>query len=174
MLLSVNSEDYRYLGVVIDNRLDWKSNTETVYKKGMSRLYFLRNLRSFKVCSEMLEIFYQSVVASAIVFAAVCWGSSIRASNINRLDKIIKKAGSALSLRLEFFETVVERRTLNKLLSTMDNDQPPLHHTVDRQQSTFSHRLFQPHAITHCTITAKTLKNTAYLYILYCILYCYF
>jgi len=51
----------------------------------------------------MLEIFYQSVVASAIVFAAVCWGSSIRASNINRLDKIIKKAGSALSLRLEFF-----------------------------------------------------------------------
>ncbi|TKS65974.1 putative RNA-directed DNA polymerase from transposon BS [Collichthys lucidus] len=51
-------EDYRYLGVVIDNRLDWKSNTEAVYKKGMSRLYFLRKLRSFNVCSKMLEIFY--------------------------------------------------------------------------------------------------------------------
>ncbi|KAI3365706.1 hypothetical protein L3Q82_010151, partial [Scortum barcoo] len=36
-------EDYKYLGVVIDNRLDWKSNTEAVYKKGMSRLYFLRS-----------------------------------------------------------------------------------------------------------------------------------
>ncbi|KAI3355023.1 hypothetical protein L3Q82_017847 [Scortum barcoo] len=72
-------EDYKYLGVVIDNRLDWKSNTEAVYKKGMSRLYFLRKLRSFNVGSRMLEIFYQSVVASAIFFAAVCWGSSIRA-----------------------------------------------------------------------------------------------
>ncbi|KAI3352520.1 hypothetical protein L3Q82_005460 [Scortum barcoo] len=63
-------EDYKYLGVVIDNRLDWKSNTEAVYKKGMSRLYFLRRLRSFNVGSRMLEIFYQSVVASAIFFAA--------------------------------------------------------------------------------------------------------
>ncbi|KAI3366017.1 hypothetical protein L3Q82_009845, partial [Scortum barcoo] len=50
-------EDYKYLGVVIDNRLDWKSNTEAVYKKGMSRLYFLRKLRSFNVGSRMLEIF---------------------------------------------------------------------------------------------------------------------
>ncbi|KAI3356294.1 hypothetical protein L3Q82_017188, partial [Scortum barcoo] len=64
-------EDYKYLGVVIDNRLDWKSNSEAVYKKGMSRLYFLRKLRSFNVGSRMLEIFYQSVVASAIFFAAI-------------------------------------------------------------------------------------------------------
>lgn len=153
--------DYKYLGVVIDNGLDWKSNTEAVYKKGMSRLYFLRKLRSFNVCSKMLEIFYQSVVASAIFFAVVCWGGSIRASDTNRLEKIIKKAGSVLGLKLESFETVMERRKLNKLLSIMDNDQHPLHHTVNRQRSTFSHRLlqlrcrrdryrksFRPHAIT--------------------------
>ena len=58
-------------------------------------------------------------------------------------DKIIKKAGSVLGLRLESFETVVERRTLNKLLSIMDNNQHPLHHTVVRQRSTFSHSLLQ-------------------------------
>ena len=89
-------EDYIYLGVVIDNRLDLKSNTayEAVYKKGMSRLYFLRKLRSLNLCSKMLEIFYQSFVASAIFFAAVCWGSNIRANDTNRLDKTIKKAGS--------------------------------------------------------------------------------
>ena len=49
------------------------------------------------------------VVASDIFFAAVCWGSSIRASDTNRLYKIVKKAGSVLGLRLESFETVVER-----------------------------------------------------------------
>ena len=118
-------EDYKYLRVVFDNRLDWKSNTEAVYRKGMSRLCFLRKLRSFNVCSKMLEIFHQSVVASVILFAAVCWG--IRASNTNRLDKIIKKAGSVLGCRLDSFETEVERRTLNKLLSIMNNDQHPSH-----------------------------------------------
>ena len=66
------------------------------------------------MCSKMLEMVYQSV-ASAIFFAAVCWGSSIRASDTKRLDKIIKKAGSVLGRRLESFETVVERRTPNKL-----------------------------------------------------------
>ncbi|KAK0147391.1 hypothetical protein N1851_013140 [Merluccius polli] len=150
-------EDYKYLGVVIDNRLDWKSNTEAVYKKGMSRLF----PEDAEIFQRMLEIFYQSVVASAIFFAAVCWCSSIRASDTNRLDKIIKKAGSVLGLRLESFESVVERRTLKKLLSIIDNDQHPLHHTVVRQRSTFSHRLlqlrcrrdryrksFMPHAIT--------------------------
>ncbi len=40
---------YKYLGVHFDNRLNWKCNTETVYKKGQSRLYFLRKFRSFNV-----------------------------------------------------------------------------------------------------------------------------
>ena len=93
-------EVYRYLGVVIDNSLDWKSNTESVYSKRMSRLYFLRKLCSFHVCNKMMEIFYQSVVSSIIFFAAVCWGSSIRARDTHRLDKIIRRAGSVISLKL--------------------------------------------------------------------------
>ncbi|KAK0133617.1 hypothetical protein N1851_030848 [Merluccius polli] len=37
---------YRYLGVTLDNKLDWSTNTEAIYKKGLSRLYFLRRLSS--------------------------------------------------------------------------------------------------------------------------------
>ncbi|KAI4899267.1 hypothetical protein NFI96_008017 [Prochilodus magdalenae] len=37
---------YRYLGVHLDERLDWSVNTDTVYKKAQSRLYFLRRLGS--------------------------------------------------------------------------------------------------------------------------------
>ena len=35
---------YKYLGVHLDNKLDWSTNTDAVYKKGQSRLYFLRRL----------------------------------------------------------------------------------------------------------------------------------
>ena len=69
-------EEYRYLGVNIDNRLNWKINSTAVYKKGMSRLYFLRKMRSFNVCSRMLEMFYQSVVASALFSSAICWAAA--------------------------------------------------------------------------------------------------
>lgn len=61
-----------YPGVVTDSRLDWESNTKTVYKMGMSRLYFPRKLRSFNICNWRLEIFHQSVISSIIFFAAVC------------------------------------------------------------------------------------------------------
>ena len=61
-------EDYKYLGVVIGNRSDWK--TKAMYKncmcKWMCKLYFLRKLRSFLVCNKTLDILCQSVVASTV------------------------------------------------------------------------------------------------------------
>lgn len=84
-------QTYKYLGVHLDNKLDWSTNTDELYKKGLSWLFFLRRLRSFIVCSEMLLMFYQSVVASVFFYGAVCWGGSITAKNIRRLDKLIKK-----------------------------------------------------------------------------------
>lgn len=56
-------EDYKYLGVLINNRLNRKTNTEAVYKKN----------------------FYQSAVASVLYFIA-CWGSSTEAGNSIRLN----------------------------------------------------------------------------------------
>ena len=124
-------EDYKYLGVTINHTLDLRSNTKAVYKKGMSRLYFLRKLRSFSVCSKMLEIFYQSVVGVRVrvrvrvvfFFAVVCWASSIRASDTNRLNKL-SKAVSVIGYKQDTLEAVAERRTLEKPLSIMDN---PVH-----------------------------------------------
>ena len=74
----------------------------------------------------MLEIFYQSVVTSALFFAVVCWRSSTGADDTNRLNKVIKKASSIISCKPDTFEVAAERRTPNKLLSIMDNpDHPP-------------------------------------------------
>ncbi|KAK3569601.1 hypothetical protein QTP86_002670 [Hemibagrus guttatus] len=67
-------DNYKYLGVHLNNRMDERTHADTVYKKGISRLFFLRKLISFNVCNKMLEIFYQSVVASAIYCIVVCWG----------------------------------------------------------------------------------------------------
>lgn len=62
-------EDYKYLGVHIDNKLDRGKNTDALYRKGQSSLYFLRQLRSFNICRTMLRMCDESVVASAL-----CWG----------------------------------------------------------------------------------------------------
>ena len=57
-------ENYKYLRMFIDNKLDWTKNTEGLYKKGQSCLYFLRRLQSINICWTMLRMFYESVVAT--------------------------------------------------------------------------------------------------------------
>jgi len=38
------------------------------------RLYFLRKLRFFNICTNMLHIYYKSMAESTICFAAICLG----------------------------------------------------------------------------------------------------
>ncbi|KAI4902349.1 hypothetical protein NFI96_003952 [Prochilodus magdalenae] len=132
---------YRYLGVHLDERLDWSVNTDIVYKKAQSRLYFLRRLGSFRICQKLLLMFYQSVVASVLFYAVVCWGGSISKRDAGRLDRLVRKAGSVLGLELESLTPLAERRALNKLLNIMDNVHHPLHSTIIRRRSSFSGRL---------------------------------
>ena len=47
----------------------------------------------------MLQIFYQSAVASVLFYAAVCWGGSVMDKDARRLNKLVKKAGSVLGGR---------------------------------------------------------------------------
>ncbi|KAK9513184.1 hypothetical protein VZT92_026740 [Zoarces viviparus] len=97
-------EEYKYLGVSINSRLNWKININAVYKKGMSRLFFLRKLRSFNVCSKMLEMLYH-LLWSVHCTSVVCWRSSIGAGDTNRLNKLVKKAGSIVDCKQDNLDT---------------------------------------------------------------------
>lgn len=129
--VSVNTdEDYKFLGVHIDNKVDWLRSpthplTETLYRKGQSRLYFLMRLRSFNICRMILRMFYETEVSGAILFAVVCWGCRLRVADANRLNRLICKAGDVVGVRLDSFETVTERRTLLKLHPEQHLHPPP-------------------------------------------------
>lgn len=64
---------------------------------------------------------YQSVVASAPVYAVVWRGGSTNTQN-----KPIKQAGCLIGCKLDIMEAVAERRTLSKPLSVLDNPEQPL------------------------------------------------
>ncbi|KAI3358325.1 hypothetical protein L3Q82_014767 [Scortum barcoo] len=104
-------------------------------------MYFLRRLRSFNICSKLLQMFYQSVVASVLFYTVVCWGGSISKKDTSRLDKLIRRAGSVVGTKLDSLVTVAESRTLDKLLDIMDNASHPLHTVISNQRSLFSERL---------------------------------
>ncbi len=139
-------EEYRYLGVY--HKLNWCKNVDTVYRKGQSRLYFLRLLRSFNICRTMLSMFYESVVASAIMYAVVCWGSSLRVRDINRLNRIIKKAGHVVGEELDSLIEVSERRMLSKIKTIREFHSHPLYNVLISYRSSFSNRFLLPRCTT--------------------------
>ena len=112
-----------YLGVVLDNKLEWSANMEAVYRRGQSRLFFLRRLRSFNVCRDMMCMFYHTIFESALFYAVVCWGSCTTDKNCRRLDKLVKKASSVVGRMLDPLSAVVEHRTRRKLYSVLENNQ---------------------------------------------------
>lgn len=86
-------DSYKYLGLWLDNKVKWTTNTDHEYRKGQSRMYFLRRQRFFNICRKLLHMFYQSVVASVLFYAMVYWGGgggSISKMDSSRMDKLIR------------------------------------------------------------------------------------
>lgn len=73
----------------------------------------------------MLCVFIQSV-ASALIYAVVCWGTWIRVGDANWLNKLIRKTGSVIGVDFEPLEFVSERRMISQLLTIMDNMSNPV------------------------------------------------
>ena len=69
--------DYKYLGVHLSNKMDWSTNTDALYNKGLSRFHLLRGLRSFGVNRTLIRTFYGTVIASVIFYGMVCWSSGV-------------------------------------------------------------------------------------------------
>ena len=131
-------EDFKYLGVTINHSPDWRSYTGAVYRKGMSRLYFLRKRRSFNVCSKMLEIFslWWPVYFTLLWFVGEAASEpATPTDSTNWLYDWLQTGHSG--------GCGGEEGTEQKLLAIINNPHHPLNLTLVRQQSTFSRRLLQ-------------------------------
>lgn len=64
-----------------------------------------------------MDAFYQSILASVLFYAVLSqgWGGSISAEDKNRINKMIKKAGSVIGLIPATLEATVEMRARSKL-----------------------------------------------------------
>ena len=111
----------------LNSSLDWSDNAQAIHSKGKSRLFLLRRLRSFGVCNRMLQMFYQSVMASVLFFGITCWGGNNRAGDTSNLNRLVKKAGSVVGSSLQGVEEVTRVRTAKKLDSILENSSHPLH-----------------------------------------------
>jgi hypothetical protein len=85
-------EEVKYLGVIIDHRLSWKSHISYVRKKLSKCLWAVCKIRPFANL-ETLKLIYYSLAYPHLQYCISCWGASSAASSLatkqNKLVRII-------------------------------------------------------------------------------------
>ena len=83
---------YKYLGVIIDDKLTGYDNAHQLYVKGLQRLHFLRILRNLKLSNNVLSLFYKSVIESVLCFCLTSWYGNANKHDTHKVNKIITNA----------------------------------------------------------------------------------
>ena len=83
-------QSYKYLGTVIDEKLNFEANLEAVCKKGHQRLYCLRKLSHFHIERTIMTMFYRAFIESILSFSLVSWFGHTSLKGRNALNQIVK------------------------------------------------------------------------------------
>ena len=62
-------DSFRFLGTTIANTLKWDINAESIAKKAQQCIFFLRQLKKFRVSKSMLTQSYRAIVESMLTFS---------------------------------------------------------------------------------------------------------
>ena len=78
----------KFLGVIIDDKLTWKSHTEAIEKKISSAIFIIRKIR-FKINDKTAQKLYDAIILSHISYCVIVWGEAckIYTKNLYRLQK---------------------------------------------------------------------------------------
>jgi len=82
----VDTEPLKFLGIVLDPKLNWQAHVEYVSKKLAKGLYMLRRLK-FSVDLKVLLNVYFSQIQSLLCYGILLWGSSTHTCKIFLLQK---------------------------------------------------------------------------------------
>ena len=131
--LTINGESieqvtsYKYLGVTITDKLDWRVQTDHLVRKCHQRLYFIRNLRSFKVHKEIMQLFHRSLIESVMSYAIIVWFNQLTVKERQKLQRIIRRAEKITGADLSSLEQVYHFHLSRKATAVMKDTTHPLH-----------------------------------------------
>ncbi len=120
-------DEYKYLGIMIDNKLTGNSNTKLVYSKCNQRVHHLRILNNIRVDKTIISLLYKSIVESIITFSITTWFSTLRCKDKNKLNKIVKQA-KRLGANVMPLEEIYKVNVIKQAKKIMMDETHPLHH----------------------------------------------
>ena len=114
---------YKYLGVHIDDKLNFNVNVQNVYKRCCQRVRYLRSLANLRIDRDILSMFYKSIIESVLSFGIVVWYGSSNKVDQKKLHKIVRIA-RRMGIEAKSLQELYNGKTLkmvNKIMKDSDH-----------------------------------------------------
>ena len=85
-------ESMRLVGLVINEDLTWKDNTNSITKRAYKKLWMLRRLKNMGAQKSTLRIVYFRHIRSILEFAVPVWNGAITQKEVKKLERVQKVA----------------------------------------------------------------------------------
>ncbi len=114
-------QSYKYLGTIIDSKLNFEVNCEAVCKKGHKRLFCLRKLAHFHIDRTMMILFYRAFIESLLTFSLVSWFGNLSVKNKNSLSQIVRWSSKLIG-ESQLSPASLYTRQLQRMTNSILND----------------------------------------------------
>ena len=128
-------ESFKFLGTTISSSLKWETNTNTIIGKCHQRMYFLRQLRKFRMSAEIMTQFYRAVIESILTFSLTVWYSSTTQEERDRLEGVVRTASRIIGDDLPSVESIFHKRARRKALKIQSDPSHPACYLFERLPS---------------------------------------
>ena len=118
------AEHCRFLGLTISRDLKWGLNTLALLKKAHKRLFFLRQLKKFRLPKSIQTWFYTTIIESIITQSIITWFPAAVAKDKAKLQRVIRIAERVIGTTLPSLELLHNTRALKRARKIMED---PLH-----------------------------------------------
>ncbi|XP_078134289.1 uncharacterized protein LOC144535627 [Sander vitreus] len=106
-------ESFHFLGTIISQDLKWELNISFLIKKAQ-RMYFLRQLKKFKLPKTMMVHFYTAIIKSILTSSITIWYTAATAKDKGRLQRVIRSAEKVIVCNLPPLQDLYATRTLKR------------------------------------------------------------
>ena len=127
--------EYKYLGTIIDNQLNWSSNIRQLYSKCQQRLYFLRKLNEFHIDHTIMHMFYTSVIQSIFAFCILVYYGNASSRDIHKVHRIIRQAQKLTQCQCQSIQEIYNIVCTRKVRLIVGDEAHPLHQCYSKLRS---------------------------------------
>ena len=114
--------EHKYLGKVLDNKLNFNKNSDFIHKRCQTRIFCLLKLRSLNINAAVLHTFYRCCIESVLnIFVSVLvWRLEYEKQEC--LNKVVKVCGKVVGERQEHLSKLYECRVVRKVGVIVDDN----------------------------------------------------